>query len=42
MSGSRTRRNSVTKARLILLMTNLAIVASLVAKVKKGTWSDGI
>jgi hypothetical protein len=32
----------VTKARLILLMTNLAIVASLVAKVKKGTWSDGI
>ena len=42
MSGSRTRRYSVTKARLILLMSNLAIIASLVARVKRGTWSDGM
>lgn len=32
----------MTKARMILLMTNLLLLASLLAKMKRGTWSDGI
>lgn len=32
----------MTKARLILLTTNLVLLASLFAKVKRVTWSDGI
>lgn len=32
----------MSKARVFLLMSHLALIASLVAKVKRGTWSDGI
>jgi hypothetical protein len=32
----------LTKARLILLLTNIALLAPLFAKVKRPTWSDGI